>query len=213
MSVGDAIPISALNHYGYCPRRCYLIHAEQSFADNLHTQRGTAEHERTDSVFVENKPGATVERALPVFSATLGLSGRCDVVEFHEDGRVYPVEYKHGKKRKWLNDDLQLAAQMLCLAEMLGRPVTMGAVYHIQSKRRREVALTAALVASVQSTVAEVRQLLSAPQAPDPTTERQRCGECSLHELCQPESFWYATRAAESRAALFEPNDDSEGAA
>jgi CRISPR-associated exonuclease Cas4 len=29
----DRIPISALNQYAYCPRRCYLIHAEAEFED------------------------------------------------------------------------------------------------------------------------------------------------------------------------------------
>lgn len=204
----DAIPLSALNHYEYCPRRCYLIHAEQSFADNIHTQRGTAEHERTDSVFVENKPGMRVERALPVFSTALGLSGRCDVVEFYDDGRVFPVEYKHGKKRKWLNDDLQLAAQMLCLAEMLGRPVTMGAIYHVQSRRRREVVLTSALANEVRQAAAAIQKLLVAAQAPPPTAETQRCGECSLQEVCQPDLLRNAAWK-QQRKQLFEAEEEA----
>lgn len=202
----DAIPLSALNHYLYCARRCYLIHAEQSFADNIHTQRGTAEHERADSAFAENKPGMSVERALPVFSTKLGLSGRCDVVEFHNDGRVFPVEYKHGKKRKWLNDDLQLAAQMLCLTEMLGRPVTMGAIYHVQSRRRREVVLTPALTDAVRVSAAAVQHLLRAAQAPLPTAEIQRCGECSLHEVCQPDALRSAAWQ-QQREQLFEAEE------
>ena len=95
--------------------------------------------------------------------------------EFHDDGRVYPVEYKHGKKHQWLNDDLQLAAQMLCLAEMLDRPVTMGAIYHIQSRRRREVALTAALTETVRITAAAIQQLLQAAQAPVRLPLREPC--------------------------------------
>lgn len=59
--------------------------------------------------------GVRVEYALPVWSRRLGLSGRCDTVEFHPGGTVYPVEYKHGKRRRWINDDLQFAAQALCL--------------------------------------------------------------------------------------------------
>ena len=37
----DSIPISALNHYAYCPRRCALIHVEQTFKENLYTLRAT----------------------------------------------------------------------------------------------------------------------------------------------------------------------------
>lgn len=33
----DLIPLSALNHYAYCPRRCGLIHVEGEFTDNVLT--------------------------------------------------------------------------------------------------------------------------------------------------------------------------------
>ena len=36
----DPIPLSALQHWAYCPRQCGLIHPEQAFDDNLHTLRG-----------------------------------------------------------------------------------------------------------------------------------------------------------------------------
>ena len=44
----ELIPVSALNQCAYCPHRCYLIHAEGEFEDNIHTQRGSSEHERVD---------------------------------------------------------------------------------------------------------------------------------------------------------------------
>ncbi len=123
-SNADAIPLSALNHWAYCPRRCGLIHMECEFTDNIHTTRGNVEHERVDRIAHEAlQSGARVEYALPVWSDRLGLIGKCDAVEFWPDGTVYPVEYKHGPKRKWLNDDLQVAAQALCLEEMLNRSI------------------------------------------------------------------------------------------
>lgn len=139
----DPVPLSALNHWAYCPRRCGLIHQEGEFTDNIHTARGNAEHERVDRVSHETlHSGVRVEYALPVWSDRLGLIGKCDVVEFWSDGEIYPVEYKHGPKRKWLNDDIQLAAQAMCLEDMLGRPVPQGAIYHASSHRRREVGIT-----------------------------------------------------------------------
>ncbi|MGZ8248358.1 CRISPR-associated protein Cas4, partial [Methylomagnum sp.] len=139
METPDPIPLSALNQYSYCPRRCFLIHGEGEFADNVHTISGTLEHERVDTLHHEIKAGVRVEFGLPVWSDRLGLSGRCDVVEFQPDGTIYPVEYKHGKRRPWPNDDLQLAGQALCLSEMSGQPVPKGVIFHTQSKRRREV--------------------------------------------------------------------------
>jgi len=116
----STVLLSALNQYAYCPRRCGLIFVEGEFEDNIHTMRGTAEHEQVDLVAYETKgSGARVEYALPVWCDRLGLVGKCDVVEFWPDGTIYPVEYKHGARKKWMNDDLQLASQALCLEEML----------------------------------------------------------------------------------------------
>jgi CRISPR-associated exonuclease Cas4 len=118
-----------------------LIHVEGEFVDNIHTARGQAEHQRVDEVRHETVGGRRVETALPVWSERLGLIGKCDVVEFLADGTPYPVEYKHGARKKWINDDLQLAAQALCLEEMTGNVVANGAIYHFTSRRRREVAI------------------------------------------------------------------------
>ncbi len=72
--------------------------------------RGNAAHERVDDPGFETFEGVRAERALPVWSERLGLIGKCDVVEFWKDGNIYPVEYKHGVRKKHLNDDLQLVA-------------------------------------------------------------------------------------------------------
>ncbi len=61
----EPIPISALNQYGYCPRRCALIHIEQTFDENLYTMRSRAVHERVDQVASEIQEGVRIERALP----------------------------------------------------------------------------------------------------------------------------------------------------
>lgn len=199
------IPVSAFNQFAYCPRRCALIHGEHEFADNLHTQRGTAGHERVDQLHHEIKDGVRVEFALPIWSDTLGLSGRCDVVEFHPDGTVYPVEYKNGVKQKWFNDDLQLAAQVVCLEEMLGKRIEAGAIFHIQSRRRREVSMTPELRQSVATTTEAIRALLDAPQLPPPTSEVQRCRGCSMVDICQPEIVRAANRVRALADTLYQP--------
>ena len=207
--MSDPIPLSALNQFAYCPRRCFLIHVEGEFADNVHTIGGTHEHERVDQVHYETRAGARLEFALPVWSARLGLTGRCDVVEFHPDGTLYPVEYKHGKRRQWLNDDLQLAAQALCLAEMYGGPVPKGAIFHSGSKRRREVVVDAALAARVAEAAAAVRGLFAGGPSPPPLADLRRCGECSLRDICQPELLRSAGRIRRLVETLFEPEEDA----
>jgi len=199
-SDADPIPLSALQHWCYCPRQCALIHVEQVFAENLHTLRGQAVHKQVDQPGVETRAGLRVERALPVWSDRLGLIGKADVVEFEADGTPYPVEYKHGSRSKaaWIAacDDLQLAAQALCLEEMTGKPVPAGALFYATSKRRRVVAIDTELRGRVEQASAAVRALLDAVVLPAPIFDK-RCDKCSLRELCQP-----AVRPI--RAGLFE---------
>lgn len=198
----EPIMLSALQHWSYCPRQYALIHIEQAFDENVHTMRGNAVHQRVDEPGFESFEGVRSEHALPVWSERLGLIGKCDIVEFYPDGRIYPVEYKHGKKRAKLHDDLQLAAQAICLEEMTGKPVTHGAIYHHTSRRRREVAITDTLRHQVEETVAAVRALLASGQLPPPVNDA-RCKECSLQDICQPEALADRTHQRELLTELF----------
>lgn len=159
------------------------------FAENLHTLRGQAVHKQVDQPGVETRAGLRAERALPVWSDRLGLIGKADIVEFESDGAPFPVEYKHGNRNKagWIAacDDLQLAAQALCLEEMTGRAVPAGALFYATSKRRREVRITADLRRRVEDATAAVRALIEAGTLPSPANDA-RCAKCSLRELCQP---------------------------
>jgi len=199
----EIIAVSALNQYAYCPRRCALIFMDHEFVDNIHTQRGTDEHDRADQSFhVCDAEGVCLEYALPVWSRRLGLSGRCDVVEFHPDGTVYPVEYKHGKKQKWLNDDMQLAAQAICLEEMLNVSIERGAIFHKGSMQRREVEFVPALRQQVEETAAAIHTLLGSGHLPPPI-DNQRCPECSMKNICLPAVVADKGRSRKAARELF----------
>jgi CRISPR-associated exonuclease Cas4 len=189
----EPLPLSALQHWAYCARQCGLIHLEQAFDDNLHTLRGQAVHAQVDQPGMEIRRGLRVERALPLWSDKLGLIGKADVVEFEPDGTPYPVEYKHGSRHKAADiaacDDLQLAAQALCLQEMTGRAVPEGALYYASSKRRRVVTITPALLVEVASATAAVRAMLASARLPAPTADTRRCKGCSLRDRCQPHAM------------------------
>lgn len=206
----DPIPLSALQHWAYCPRQCALIHIEQVFEENLFTLRGQALHKRVDDPGCEVRDGLRVERALPLFCDRLGLVGKADVVEFLPDGTPYPVEYKHGSRNKRADiaacDDIQLAAQALCLEEMFGLPVLEGALYYATSRRRRIVAIDSNLRAKTELTVAAVRQLLAGGVLPPPCND-EHCRACSLHDLCQPEAIVCSPERTAVLNSLFEPDD------
>ncbi|MBZ0204991.1 MAG: CRISPR-associated protein Cas4 [Flavobacteriales bacterium] len=197
------IPISALQHWMYCPRQCALIHVEQVFADNVHTARGNAVHKLVDEPGYEMKKGVKVERSLPLWSDRIGLIGKADLVEFHPDGTVFPVEFKHGPKRKHTHDDIQLAAQAICLEEMLGKPVAKGAIYHASSRRRRVVDIGAGLRTLVVRTTEAVRANIQEGRLPPPVND-ERCKHCSLNDICQPGVLVDRHVQASLRAQLYE---------
>lgn len=181
----DTIPLSALQHYVYCPRQFALIHLEQVWEENVFTLRGRRAHEGLDLPEGLVRKGVRTELALPLWSERLGLVGRADVVEFVE-GRPYPVEHKVGPRLAREADQVQLCAQALCLEEMLGVEVPKGALFYRASRRRLEVAFTPELRAKVHQVVSEVRALFAAPRLPPPVNDR-RCRHCSLKEACMPE--------------------------
>ena len=205
----EPITLSALQHWAYCPRQCGLIHLEQAFDENVYTLRGQAVHATVDKPGVEERKGLRVERALPLWSDALGLIGKADVVEFEPDGTPYPVEYKHGTRHKAADiaacDDIQLAAQALCLEEMTGRAVSEGALYYASSKRRRLLPITQALRVQVQESTQAVRAMLANGRLPAPTLDTRRCRGCSLRERCQPEAY-SRLHSGTAHADLFNPD-------
>ena len=106
----DLIPISALQHYQFCPRRFALIHIERLWADNVFTAEGNLLHQKVDIPGIETRKGVSAVRAMPLRSLGLGVAGVADVVELHrhrEGIRPYPVEYKRGRPHAHRADEVQ----------------------------------------------------------------------------------------------------------
>ncbi len=209
----EPLPLSLLNDFLYCPRRAALKIVEGCREANVHTERGDIAHEHSDFPGYEVVKGVRLLRALPVFSERLGLNGKCDMVEQRPDGSLYPVEFKLGKRRKWENDDAQLCAQVLCLEEMFSVPVPRGAVFHADSKRRREVEFTAPLRELTQRAAADLHALLRAFENPDVASEppplpaavlKPACEECSLYAICLPQLTGSPGSVARAARTLFE---------
>ena len=197
----EPLPISALEHYSYCPRQCALIYREQVWDENLYTMRGRDVHERVHGEESEVFDEVRIERALPLWSERLGLIGKADVVEFHGDV-PYPVEYKYGPLKSGKHADVQLCGQALCLEEMTGQFVPRGAIYHFTSRRRREVKLDAPLRDRVCSTIEAIRHMLLEVELPPPVDDK-RCVNCSLADSCLPGAIARRSRIKSFQKALF----------
>lgn len=185
----ELIPLSALQHYLYCPRQCALIHIERLWSENRYTAEGQLIHSRTDESSTEMRHGVRTATAMPLVNHALGIVGVADVVEFHDypqDTYVYPVEYKRGRPKPHKADEVQLCAQALCLEEMLGIQVLEGALFYGKTRRRRVVVFDADLRVLTQDTVNNIRLMLEHGQTPLASYQSKRCDACSLIELCQP---------------------------
>jgi CRISPR-associated exonuclease Cas4 len=195
----DRIPLSALEHHAYCPRQAALIHLDGVFTDDVNTVRGHLAHDRVDrpGIRATAAPGTRHHYAVPVWSTSLGLYGRCDVLEVSATTAV-PIEHKIGAYQPGGPADIQVAAQALCLQEMLDLDVPHGEVFTHADRRRHRVALTEHLIKTVHTTIAELRATLANTTLPRPIANA-RCRRCSLLDDCLPHAV------VNPAATTFEP--------
>ena len=78
----DLLPVSALQHFMFCPRRCALVHIEQVWMENQFTVEGDILHERVDEMGRESRVTLVVSHGLGIRSLRFGITGKVDVVEF-----------------------------------------------------------------------------------------------------------------------------------
>jgi CRISPR-associated exonuclease Cas4 len=199
----DPIPISALQHYVFCPRQCALIHLEGLWVENRLTVEGRRLHRNADGERSGPRGGGRstsrrttrTVRGLPLSSERLGLIGKADIVEFRPNPRSpiradipFPVEYKRGKPKKHDADLVQLCAQALCLEEMLALPegsVGAGAIFYGVTRHRLDVAINAALRTRTRAVIDAVRDMLKLGVTPRARCER-KCARCSMLNHCLP---------------------------
>lgn len=184
----ELIPISALQHWVFCPRQCGLIHLEGLWTENRLTAEGRLLHEKAHEMAGQRQGQVRIERGLDLHSLTLGLVGKADVVEFNREQqlwRPFPVEYKRGKPKGHDADRLQLCAQAVCLEEMLKCQVPCGALFYGRNRRREPVEFSAELRAEVARVTAQVRTMLQSGRTPS-ARNGPFCRSCSLLSVCLP---------------------------
>lgn len=195
----EFLMLSGIQHFQFCERQWALIHIEQEWEENVLTVEGNYLHEKADNPFIrEKRKDIIYVRSLPVHSSKLGITGICDVVEFHQDDKgVYlpkedgiylprPIEYKRGKPKKNDADILQLVAQAMCLEEMLVCHIPIGELYYHENRRRVMVEITVELRDKVKSIVESMHGYYSRKHTPRVKTGKH-CQSCSLRHICLPE--------------------------
>lgn len=194
----EYLQLSGLQHFSFCRRQWALIHIEQQWAENLRTVDGRILHEKAhDGSSREKRGDLLITRDMSIYSPTLGVSGKSDVVEFHrgtagiplpdQEGlwQPYPVEYKRGSPKTTDADKLQLCAQAMCLEEMLCCDIPEGALFYGEIRRREVVDLDEDLRSQVRDLLSEMHDLYRRSHTPK-VKPTKGCNACSLKELCLP---------------------------
>lgn len=190
--------LSGIQHFAFCRRQWAIIHIEQQWAENYRTTAGELMHQKAhDEGSFEKRGDLMIVRGLRISSRELGVSGQCDVVEFHRDEsgielfgydgkwRPVPVEYKRGAPKEDSADELQLCAQAVCLEEMFQTDIPEGYLYYGENRRRSHVTFSNALRKELMQVVKEMHELFQRGYTPK-VKPSKKCKACSLEELCVP---------------------------
>ena len=199
----DMLMLSGIQHYRFCPRQWALIHIEQQWADNRLTMEGEVLHKHVDDAAYRQKCGDYIcLRSVSIASHELGFYGISDVIELHPTddetdsishpkypGRwlPYPVEYKHGRPKKNEVDEVQLAAQAMCLEEQYGIHIDRGAFFYHEIRHRVEVEITPYLRDIVIQCAEEMHAIFNSGRLPSIVLAKH-CDRCSLKDLCMPDT-------------------------
>ncbi len=191
-----------IQHFRFCPRQWALIHIEQQWDDNRLTIEGQILHKHVDDPFYRQKCGDQITlRAVNIASRELGLYGISDAIELlpsssfentilhpNYPGRWQPVavEYKHGKPKRNEVDEVQLAAQIMCIEEMYAIHIPYGSFFYGELRHRVNVDITEELRNIVRQCARDMHDIFS--KAVIPKAEYgKHCDKCSLKDICMPE--------------------------
>lgn len=157
-SEDQMLMLSGIQHFVFCPRQWALIHIEQQWNDNRFTAEGEILHANVDDPSYRQKNGKRITlRSVSIASASLGLYGISDAVELIPSDspentilhprypgywKPMPIEYKRGKIKPDMRDEVQLAAQVLCLEEQYGIFIDEGALFYWETRSREYVRIT-----------------------------------------------------------------------
>lgn len=200
-SEDDMLMLSGIQHFRFCPRQWALIHIEQKWADNSLTVEGQILHKHVDDPFYRQKCGEQITlRAVNIASRELGLYGISDAIELFpsksEENFIrhpkYPglwtpviVEYKHGRP-KWNEvDEVQLAAQTLCLEEMYGVHISFGVFFYGEIRQRVTVEISDDLRTIVRQCSQKMHEIFDKGILPK-AEYGKHCEKCSLVDICLP---------------------------
>lgn len=194
----EYLQLSGIQHFAFCRRQWALAYIEMQWQENVRTVEGKLMHEKAhDETSRERRGDLIISRAMPVFSREMGISGECDIVEFHRDCKgipiegydgnymIVPIEYKRGKPKQDDIDVLQLTAQSMCLEEMFCTDIPYGYMFYGEIRRRQKVDFNISIKDKVREMFIEMHQYSQRGYTPK-VKRKKSCNACSLKDVCLP---------------------------
>lgn len=185
MELPDYIPLSYLNQLAFCPRRFWLMYVESEMEINAPVLEGQLRHQRAHDPGVQTDEQGRVIRSVQVWSDVLRVAGVADFIE-ERRGTLIPLEHKRGRMGQWVNDQVQLCAQAICLEERTGSPIPYGEIFYWANRRRERVTFDDALRQKTVETAQQAFALLAHGVMPSPIDRPAKCRDCSLEPICLP---------------------------
>ena len=178
------IPVSALQHYVFCPTQCALIHIDLVWEENEDTTKGKILHQNVDKYGVTKRKEHVETQGETIYNLQLGISAKPDKIIWEHDMPV-PYEMKKGKSKATVADTVQLCAGGLCLESQTNRTVEHGILYYWEEKKSHKIEFTPQLREITLRVISETRKLLESGKIPLGKSHKG-CSRCSLKLTCMP---------------------------
>ena len=226
----DYLPARMINEFVYCPRLFFYEQVQGAFVESADTIEGSFQHRKVDKEGGD-APAPGEESIEPVIVRSITLSSdqhkviaKLDLAEFAE-GKVAPVDYKHGRPmtvddgyEAWPADRVQLAVQCIVLRAN-GYRCDEGVVYYMKSRRRVRIIFDEAAIAEAERTIEDAWHAAASSEIPPPLVDSPKCPGCSLVGICLPDEIWniqaHQPKLAKLQMDLFEvlpPNGPAQDA-
>jgi CRISPR-associated exonuclease Cas4 len=186
------VPLSALQHYMFCPRQCALNYIENIWVENYLTAAGRILHNKTEDLIRESRKSIVHEFGVELASNKYKIFGQADVIEFeYIDEKhttliaTFPIEYKRGKQKNDYSDEVQLCAQGLCIEEMLDTNVEYGFLFYFNDRKKIKINIDKEIRDLTKKCIKEVHELYKDGTLPSAYYSNS-CNSCSMKEICFP---------------------------
>jgi CRISPR-associated exonuclease Cas4 len=185
----EAVTISLLKQYTYCPRVVYYETCTPKVRPVTYKMlAGNDAHDRERnraarrSMFAYQVPNGERRFDVRLLSSVLSLSGLIDEVVITPEEAIV-VDYKMSD---WAGDNhlIQIAAYSLLVEETFGLPVSRGFIYLMKVRRFEEVLIDAGLRNSVMEVLQNIRRIRDYEYMPPPVDEKNKCLSCEFRRFC-----------------------------